>query len=93
LGNIYAFHTQDESYEKNISKNFSEFTDILNMCLINPQKAEEILKQSLSGSKEIDDIIYRYTKEARRILLDIKPSSESKILSLKQRLKIFHKFN
>ncbi len=86
LGVIYAFHTQDESYERNISKNFNEFTDILNLCLTNPQKAEEILKQSLSSSKQVDDIISRYTKEARRILLDIKHSSESKILSLKQRL-------
>jgi hypothetical protein len=86
MGIIYAFHTQEESFEKNISKNFSEFTEILNMCLNNPEKAEEILNQRLASPKQVNDIISRYTKEARRVLLDIKHSSESKILSLKQRL-------
>jgi hypothetical protein len=85
-GAIYAFHTEGNPERSALSSDFEEFKEFLDLCIQNPTVAEEILKRKGVSPQEIDNIITRYSKETRRLHIDLKHSREIKLLSIKQKL-------
>lgn len=89
-GVIYAFHGAemgaDGKQRKELTKHFEEFTKLTDLCTTNPSAAEEFLKAAGANAREIAQIIARYSKEFRRLQLDLKHAREQKILSIRHRL-------
>jgi hypothetical protein len=89
-GVIYAFHGVNLGAEENdrrkLNKHFEDFTKLTDLCATNPAAAEEILKGTGANAREITQIISRYSKEFRRLQLDLKHAREEKILSIRHRL-------
>ncbi|MFF0471362.1 hypothetical protein ACFYPX_28485 [Micromonospora zamorensis] len=84
-GQVYEFYGEDGSALK-IGDQFSEFSNFLNDCLDHPDDAARSLEfQSLSVA-EVSEIVSRYSKEARRLKIDLRHAREVKILSLRHRL-------
>lgn len=85
-GAIYELHSDDASAERSISTEFDDFTRLMDFCVSSPEKAEKILQDKAVNSSEVAEIITRYAKEARRIVIDMKHDREQKMLSVRQRL-------
>lgn len=89
-GVIYAFHGaetgEDRGKRQDLAKHFEDFTKLTDLCATNPQAAEELLKVSGATTREIAQIISRYSKEYRRLQLDLKHAREEKVLSIRHRL-------
>lgn len=89
-GVIYAFHgteiSADGSQRKELTKHFEDFTKLTDLCATDPSAAEELLKATGANAREIAQIISRYSKEFRRLQLDLKHAREEKILSIRHRL-------
>jgi hypothetical protein len=89
-GTIYAFHEVDLSTmnvnQGELSNQFEEFTRFNDLCISDPTAAEQLLKESHVNAHEIEQIISRYSKEYRRLQVDLKHSREDKILAIRHRL-------
>jgi hypothetical protein len=89
-GVIYAFHGVDLGVEdtnrKELAKHFEDFTRLTDLCATDPAAAEELLKGTGANAREITQIISRYSKEFRRLQIDLKHAREEKILSIRHRL-------
>ena len=85
-GNIYAFYGEDYDDSTLLAEEYKEFTNILDLCLKNPDMAAEILKSKHIDAKKVNQLITQYSKEAKRITLDMKHSYEQKLLSIRQRM-------
>lgn len=81
-GVSYEFHGD----EMPISQDFQDFSRLLELCLTDPTKAEDLLKEKDIEPKQIIQIVARYTKEARRLQVDFKHERERRLLSLRQQL-------
>lgn len=86
-GVIYAFH-KDEGRRAghDISSQFEDFSKLLDLCVRDPSAAETVLRNSAVAPREIAEIIERYSKEARRLQLDMRHDRERKVLSIRHRL-------
>ena len=85
-GIIYEIHSEEVSGNANIVKEFSEFTQFMDLCTTDTEAAEKMLKGKIVEQKEIVSILSRYSKEAKRLSVDLKHEREQKILSIRQRL-------
>lgn len=64
---------------------FEDFARILDLASSNPQQAEELLRNKNIEPAEITQILTKYSKEARRIYVDMKHQREQKMLGVRQR--------
>lgn len=85
-GIIYEFHGSDSKGEHGLSKEFAEFTQFLDLCVSDQSAAEAILTNKSVDAKKISEILARYSKEAKRLHVDLKHERERKILGIQQRL-------
>jgi hypothetical protein len=89
-GVIYAFHgvnlAAEDNDSKKLTKHFEDFTRLTDLCATDPSAATEVLKGTGANAREITQIISRYSKEIRRLQLDLKHAREEKILSIRHRL-------
>jgi hypothetical protein len=86
-GVIYSFYCDDKSLDtKKIQGSFNEFTGFLELCSKDIHKAASVLSETNLPTFEVDRVISRFTKEAKRLALDIKHEQESKMLSIMHRL-------
>lgn len=85
-GTIFEFHGDKNVYSANISKEFDDFSAFLDLCISNPNSAEILLKDKRLSSKAIYEIVERYSKEAKRIVIDLKHERERKFLGVRHRL-------
>jgi len=65
-----------------------EFSEFLDLCLHDKEKAEQVLKVKNVGEQQIEEIIYRYAKEAKRLAVDLKHQRERAILGIRQELEV-----
>ena len=79
-GAIYAFYTEGNPERSALSSDFEEFKEFLDLYIQNPSVAKEILKRKGISSQEIDNIITRYSKETRRLHIDLKHLRKIKLL-------------
>lgn len=85
-GVIYEIHSEEVISSNDIDTEFSEFTQFIDMCATDPSAAEKILKNKEVKQKDVVGILSRYSKEAKRLGVDLKHEREKRILSIKQRL-------
>lgn len=85
-GIIYEFHGDAPKGENGLSVEFSEFTHFLDICVSDQTAAEAMLVAKRIRKEEVSEILSRYSKEAKRLFIDIKHERERKILTIQQRL-------
>lgn len=71
----------------NIEELFNEFTKFLDLCVQDPKSAIEVLESTTKIPKEsIPPLISKYSKEAKRLMIDLKHERERKLLLIKHEL-------
>lgn len=85
-GTIYEFHGQAPSGAHDLSNEFQEFSELMDLCAFDTDSAAALISSKTLDTKEITGIIKRYSKEARRLQLDLKQEAESKVVSIRHRL-------
>jgi hypothetical protein len=86
-GTIFEFHGDEENQSLSISEEFSEFSTFLDLCISNPSDAESLLKTSKElDTKVVYEIVERYAREAKRLVIDLKHERERKMLGVRHRL-------
>ncbi|MGB6134461.1 MAG: hypothetical protein WCC14_20525 [Acidobacteriaceae bacterium] len=85
-GVSYEFHGDESSPSELLADEFHEFSRLLDLCISDPPKAELMLKEKVSDPAEIVSILSRYSREAKRIRLDLRHEREKKLLGIRQRL-------
>lgn len=89
FGTIYEFKTVDEKIDKfTFSDLVEEFSGFMDICDTDLENTINFLRNCDLESKEIEEIIFRYRKEAQRLKLDIKQEYERKKLQLKQAIEV-----
>lgn len=85
-GVVYEFfgdHTLDPS---TLPIEFDEFSKLLDMCMVNPSNATQMLMNKSVDSRAIQEIVERYAKEAKRLHVDLKHERERIVLSIRHRM-------
>jgi hypothetical protein len=85
-GTAFEFHGTDSLSKPTLSQDFEEFSQFLDLCVTDPSQAEDILREKKVNSREISAILSRYSKEAKRLQIDLKQDRERKILNIRHRL-------
>jgi len=85
-GIIYEFHGDEPKGEHGLSEDFSEFTRFLDLCVSDQAAAGVLLENKHIDNINVQEILTRYSKEAKRLHVDLKHERERKILSIHQRL-------
>jgi len=85
-GLIYEFYGGGNIDSSQLPAKFSEFSSFMEMCASNPQGAQDLLASSHLNKVEVFNIVERYSKEARRLHVDIRQERERRLLSIKHSL-------
>jgi hypothetical protein len=85
-GILYEFHGDDAPHGSSLSDDFEDFSRFLDLCVSNPPEAEAMLRQKTVEPREISGILTRYSKEAKRLQVDLRHDRERKLLEIRQRL-------
>jgi hypothetical protein len=85
-GISYEFHGDDAPAASSLSDDFQDFSRFMDLCVSNPKEAEVLLQQKTVDPREIAGILTRYSKEAKRLQVDLKQDRERKLLSIRHRL-------
>lgn len=85
-GIIYEIHSEEIASSAGINYEFAQFTSFMDLCATDMQAAEEMLKGKDVKPKDIIGLLSRYSKEAKRLSVDLKHEREQKVLSIRQRL-------
>lgn len=85
-GTIFEFHGDEGTHNADMSKEFDGFFKFLDLCISNPSSAETLLQDKNLSSKAIHEILERYSKEAKRLAVDLKHERENKLLGIRHRL-------
>lgn len=85
-GTSYEFHGEETSNSPSLSEEFQDFSKILDLSVSNPNEAELLLREKTVNPNEISAILTRYSKEAKRLHVDLRHDRERKLLNIRQRL-------
>lgn len=85
-GVIYEFHGEPPPGEANLSAEFQDFSKLMDLCATDTEAAAGLLKSKNLDTREVSKILEKYSKEVRRLQLDIKHDAENKIVSIRHRL-------
>lgn len=85
-GVVYEFHGHPPTGQTSLEPDFKQFSALLTLLQDNAHAAEAFLETKGANSSEITKVVTRYSKEARRLHLDIKHELESKAVSIRHRL-------
>ncbi len=86
-GVIYAFHGDPSDHKPGeLSSAFDEFSQLMDLSVADPSAAERILQNRDIDIQEIHGIIEKYSREARRLQIDMRHARESKVLAIRHRL-------
>lgn len=85
-GVMYEFFGDNNVPPSTLPDKFTEFSTFLDTCIANPVKAQVLLESKNLNKTEVFNIIDRYTREARRLHIDLKQERERKLLTIKHNL-------
>jgi hypothetical protein len=85
-GIVYEFFSGDEVAPSILPDHFNEFSSFMDSCSSNPDNAKILLESKNLSKQEVFNLIEKYTKEARRLRIDLKQERERKILNIKHNL-------
>lgn len=75
-GTVVEFHGHKDDTQQALSSHFQEFSCFLDLCANDPGAAEALLIQRKLGTSEITRILSKYSKEAKRLQIDLKHERE-----------------
>jgi hypothetical protein len=86
-GQIVEFYSKDGDIRSDqlagLLQNFSHFLDV---CSVDIDQAVEMIGPTRIPKDKLNDLISRYAKEARRLILDVRQEKEKKLLSIRHRI-------
>lgn len=85
-GIIYAFHGDKVLAKGDFTNRLNDFSLFMDLAAADPSAAEKFLRETNADPTEIIGIVTRYSKESRRLNLDMKQQRQAKVLSLRHRL-------
>lgn len=85
-GVIYEFHGETAKEQSELNNEFDEFLRLMEFCSSNTGAAEALLVSKSINSRDVADIVSRYSKEAKRLQVDLKQERERKLLGIRHRL-------
>jgi hypothetical protein len=83
-GVVYEFFGGDSLAADEMPSRFDEFSSFMESCLSDPASAELIIKSHQSVSVDVIGIVQKYSRDARRLFVDMKHERERRVLALKQ---------
>ncbi|MFE5549206.1 hypothetical protein ACFQ71_36030 [Streptomyces sp. NPDC056534] len=85
-GRVYEFFGDESLVSSEMTRQFSDFSNFLDLCAKDPDAAEDELFSRGVGRGPAADIVVRYGKSVRRINTDLRHERESRILAIRHRL-------
>ncbi|MER8524817.1 hypothetical protein [Mesorhizobium sp. M1272] len=85
-GVVYEFFSDEAIDPTRLREEFGDFSQLLDLCVERPREASLLLTGKNIDSLAVDEIIERYSKEARRLAVDVKHDRERKLLSIRHRM-------
>jgi hypothetical protein len=91
-GIVYEFFAPGHSERKTtlngstLSAEFGEFSELLDLCVTDPTKAHQFLANKHLNAGQITTVLTRFSKEAKRLHVDLRQEREQKLLSIRHRL-------
>jgi hypothetical protein len=85
-GVVYEFHGHPPAGQSNLESDFQEFSRIMGLFEAEPDAAAKLLAEKGPNAREIARLLSKYSKEAKRLQLDIRHEAESKSVSIRHRL-------
>lgn len=82
-GIVYEFFGGECGETGGLVEQFNEFTEFMDSCVQNPEVAKHILESKNLNKIEVIDILEKYSKEARRIHVDLKHERERTFLKIR----------
>ncbi|WP_157555586.1 hypothetical protein [Herbidospora yilanensis] len=85
-GEVHEFYGDDSLRGEGLAEELRNFSDFLEMCIENPEKAEQLLEENNVQRATVAGIIARYAREARRLNRDLRHERETRVLAIRHRL-------
>lgn len=85
-GVVYEFHGHPPEGQRNLEPEFMEFSQLMTLFSADSQAAENLIRSKNLNVQEVARLVTRYSKEARRLQLDIKHEAEAKAVAIRHRL-------
>lgn len=86
FGVIYEFHGETPPGESSLASEFEDFAKLMDLCATDSEAAASLLAAKQLDTREVTRILERYSKEVRRLQLDIKHEAETKTIAIRHRL-------
>lgn len=85
-GRVYEFFGDADLLPQEMSQQFTEFSNFLDLCASDPDAAEDELSIRGLAPASATDIVTRYGRSVRRINTDLRHERETRMLSIRHRL-------
>ena len=85
-GQVIEFLGDESLHRQDLTREFSDFSAFLEMCVDDPPAAEESLSQLGIDRSVRMRMVARYSREVRRLQLDLKQERESRMLTIRHSL-------
>lgn len=85
-GVVYEFHGFPPAGQKSLDTDFQEFSQLMALFQVDQDTAAKLLGEKSANVGEIARLVAKYSKEAKRLQLDIRHEAEAKAVSIRHRL-------
>ena len=85
-GIVYEFFGDQTVSPTTLPVQFEHFSHFLDECATDPDSARKTLTRLNLDQRVVSDIVDRYSREARRLQIDLKHERERKLLSIRHRM-------
>jgi chromosomal replication initiator protein len=85
-GEMYEFFADPSVLRTDLKEQFDSFSSFLTLCADSPSAAVDLLAEMNLNSVLSSDLVSRFSREVRRLQIDLRHERERRILSLRQSL-------
>ncbi len=85
-GRVYEFFGDADLLPQEMSQQFNDFSNFLDLCTSDPDAAEDELSNRGLARASAADIVTRYGRSVRRINTDLRQDRETRMLAIRHRL-------
>jgi hypothetical protein len=86
FGEMYEFFVDISIVEIDLQGQFDSFSSFLSLCVANQSAAVDLLSEMNLNPMLSSDLVSRFSREVRRLQIDLRHERERRILSLRQSL-------
>ncbi|VVE53131.1 hypothetical protein PAQ31011_04846 [Pandoraea aquatica] len=85
-GVVYEFHGHPPEGQRSLVSEFGDFSELMRLFQSDVEAAAAEVASKGASAQEIERIVTRYAKEARRLQLDLRHEAEAKSVAIRHRL-------